>query len=138
MDRARQLTNRPRVGEGYTQSSESRNQLVATLRQNGYTIREFLISPTQMNVPNSRLRYYLLVRFSIRSSHLPNTCRWNGRLTRSVRPAPPPPTHLHNPTQPNPTQPTQPNPTPNPTHTATHTLSLSRSFFAGETAAAVL
>jgi tRNA (cytosine38-C5)-methyltransferase len=36
--------------------------LVAVLTAQGYAIREFLISPTQLDVPNSRLRYYLLVR----------------------------------------------------------------------------
>jgi len=37
-------------------------RLVNTLQRLGYVIAEFLLSPVQFGVPNSRLRYYLLAK----------------------------------------------------------------------------
>ncbi|UYV80899.1 TRDMT1 [Cordylochernes scorpioides] len=42
------------------ETSDTCSLLLATLRQCGYTYRQFLLSPSQVGVPNSRLRYYLL------------------------------------------------------------------------------
>ncbi|CAA7269223.1 unnamed protein product [Cyclocybe aegerita] len=44
--------------------SSTRQILVSTLRAIGYTITEFLLTPLQFGVPNSRLRYYLLAKKS--------------------------------------------------------------------------
>ncbi|KAG8905833.1 hypothetical protein FRB99_008135 [Tulasnella sp. 403] len=46
------------------ESSTTRTTLVRTLHSLGYAIEEFLLSPTQFGIPNSRLRYYLLARLS--------------------------------------------------------------------------
>ncbi|KAH7911830.1 S-adenosyl-L-methionine-dependent methyltransferase [Hygrophoropsis aurantiaca] len=45
------------------QDSTARTNLVATLTQLGYSVQEFLLSPLQFGIPNSRLRYYLLAKF---------------------------------------------------------------------------
>lgn len=42
--------------------SETKAQFVNALNRLDYEYREFLISPTQLGVPNSRLRYYLIAR----------------------------------------------------------------------------
>ena len=42
--------------------SEARRSLVSTLSSSGFFWREFLLTPTQIGVPNSRLRYYLIAR----------------------------------------------------------------------------
>lgn len=42
--------------------SKTRDHLKACLSKLGYNIQEFLLSPKQFGVPNSRLRYYLLGR----------------------------------------------------------------------------
>merc|ERR1712126_111373 len=44
--------------------SDTRNLLVATLRTCGYSYQEFLLSPTDLGVPNSRTRYYLVAKIS--------------------------------------------------------------------------
>ncbi|XP_045113172.1 tRNA (cytosine(38)-C(5))-methyltransferase-like isoform X3 [Portunus trituberculatus] len=51
---------------GY-ETSQTREHLVDMLFHRGYTWQEFLLSPTQFGVPNSRLRYYLLARLSMES-----------------------------------------------------------------------
>lgn len=51
---------------GY-ETSQTREHLVDMLLHRGYTWQEFLLSPTQFGVPNSRLRYYLLARLSTES-----------------------------------------------------------------------
>lgn len=55
------------------ESSEARKQLASCLHAAHFTLREFLISPVQVGVPNSRTRYYLLAKreplaFSFQSS----------------------------------------------------------------------
>lgn len=42
------------------ESSHTRNEFTQTLERVGYSYQEFLLSPVQFGVPNSRLRYYLL------------------------------------------------------------------------------
>ncbi|KAJ2736578.1 hypothetical protein IW152_000753 [Coemansia sp. BCRC 34962] len=44
------------------ENSRSRSLLVSTLGHLGFVVREFLISPTQIGIPNSRLRYFLVAR----------------------------------------------------------------------------
>ena len=58
--------------------SNTREHFVSILRKLGYEIQEFLLSPAQFGVPNSRLRFYLLakrtpLRFSLQFSEQP--CR---------------------------------------------------------------
>lgn len=48
---------------GY-ETSQTREQLVDMLLHRGYAWQEFLLSPTQFGVPNSRLRYYMLAKLS--------------------------------------------------------------------------
>ncbi|KAJ7451113.1 S-adenosyl-L-methionine-dependent methyltransferase [Mycena latifolia] len=55
---------------GGFETSSTRQILVSTLRSLGYTVAEFLLTPLQFGIPNSRLRYYLLAKrspFSFRS-----------------------------------------------------------------------
>lgn len=42
--------------------SVMRNILVKTLQDNDYEYQEFLLTPAQIGIPNSRLRYYCLAR----------------------------------------------------------------------------
>lgn len=42
------------------ESSESHHVLTETLRLRGYRVEEFLVSPTQLGCPNTRVRYYCL------------------------------------------------------------------------------
>ena len=44
------------------ESSHTRAEFTAILRKIGYAYQEFLLSPNQFGVPNSRLRYYLLAK----------------------------------------------------------------------------
>lgn len=44
------------------ETSDTREQFVCTLKTCGYSYQEFLLSPTQLGIPNSRLRYYLLAK----------------------------------------------------------------------------
>ncbi|PWA00862.1 hypothetical protein BB558_003068 [Smittium angustum] len=50
------------------EKSKTREILVKTLNELGYTIQEYLLSPVQLGVPNDRLRYYLLAKKSISNS----------------------------------------------------------------------
>ncbi|XP_003389338.2 PREDICTED: tRNA (cytosine(38)-C(5))-methyltransferase-like [Amphimedon queenslandica] len=47
--------------------SRTRGHFVHVLKELGYTFQEYLISPKQFGIPNSRLRYYLLARLSPRN-----------------------------------------------------------------------
>lgn len=42
------------------EKSEAKKLLIKTLESSGYFCQEFLLSPLQLGIPNSRLRYYLL------------------------------------------------------------------------------
>lgn len=44
--------------------SAARSSVVETLERAGYHVKEFLLSPLQCGIPNSRLRYYLLASTS--------------------------------------------------------------------------
>ncbi|KIJ59807.1 hypothetical protein HYDPIDRAFT_140114 [Hydnomerulius pinastri MD-312] len=46
------------------QDSSTRQHLVSTLERLGYVTAEFTLSPLQFDIPNSRLRYYLLAKVS--------------------------------------------------------------------------
>ncbi|KAG2132400.1 S-adenosyl-L-methionine-dependent methyltransferase [Suillus clintonianus] len=46
------------------QDSTTRRRLVDTLQRLGYVVAEFLLTPVQFGIPNSRLRYYLLAKLS--------------------------------------------------------------------------
>jgi tRNA (cytosine38-C5)-methyltransferase len=46
------------------ESSHVRNVLIETLFQKKYFIKEFLVSPVSLGIPNNRKRYYLLARLS--------------------------------------------------------------------------
>ena len=42
--------------------SEARNSLISALSGSDFIWREFLLTPTQIGIPNSRLRYYLIAK----------------------------------------------------------------------------
>uniref|UniRef100_A0A0G4FW83 DNA (cytosine-5-)-methyltransferase n=1 Tax=Chromera velia CCMP2878 TaxID=1169474 RepID=A0A0G4FW83_9ALVE len=44
------------------ETSESRQRLVSTLKRRGYSLQEFVLSPHQVAIPNSRVRFYLVAK----------------------------------------------------------------------------
>ncbi|XP_026057260.1 tRNA (cytosine(38)-C(5))-methyltransferase-like isoform X2 [Carassius auratus] len=44
------------------ETSAARDALLKTLRESDYSFQEFLISPTSLGIPNSRLRYFLIAK----------------------------------------------------------------------------
>lgn len=44
------------------EGSQTRNEFVGVLKSLEYSVREYLLSPSQFGIPNSRLRYYLLAK----------------------------------------------------------------------------
>nr|XP_034985863.1 tRNA (cytosine(38)-C(5))-methyltransferase isoform X1 [Zootoca vivipara] len=44
------------------ETSSARDELLRTLEKCGFTYQEFLLSPTCLGIPNSRLRYFLIAR----------------------------------------------------------------------------
>jgi tRNA (cytosine38-C5)-methyltransferase len=46
------------------ENSQSRDLLVKTLLSLNYTFQEYLLSPTQLGIPNERLRYYLTAKLN--------------------------------------------------------------------------
>ncbi|NXQ37282.1 TRDMT methyltransferase, partial [Alaudala cheleensis] len=44
------------------ESSSARNELLQTLATCGFKYQEFLLSPTRLGIPNSRLRYFLIAK----------------------------------------------------------------------------
>ncbi|NXE05173.1 TRDMT methyltransferase, partial [Lophotis ruficrista] len=44
------------------ESSSARNELLRTLETCGFKYQEFLLSPTSLGIPNSRLRYFLIAK----------------------------------------------------------------------------
>jgi len=44
------------------EKSDTRNILINQLKNLGFAIQEFLLSPNQFNIPNQRLRYFLLAK----------------------------------------------------------------------------
>ncbi|XP_070842443.1 tRNA (cytosine(38)-C(5))-methyltransferase isoform X2 [Chaetodon trifascialis] len=49
--------------KGFEKSS-TRDHLVKTLKECGYTFQEIMVSPTSVGIPNSRLRYFLIAKIS--------------------------------------------------------------------------
>ncbi|XP_042331942.1 tRNA (cytosine(38)-C(5))-methyltransferase isoform X2 [Sceloporus undulatus] len=47
------------------ETSSARDELIQTLEKCGFTYQEFLLSPTCLTIPNSRLRYFLMARLQI-------------------------------------------------------------------------
>ncbi|CEG82515.1 hypothetical protein RMATCC62417_16575 [Rhizopus microsporus] len=43
--------------------SDSREMLVDALQHSDYNFQEFLLTPLQLGIPNSRMRYYLLAKY---------------------------------------------------------------------------
>jgi len=61
--------------------SNTRENFVGILKRLGYKFQEFLLSPMQFGIPNSRLRFYLLAKRSPFSLTLPKQpCRDVGEL----------------------------------------------------------
>lgn len=48
--------------------SSSRDDLIAALESQKYTIEEYLLSPTQLGIPNTRVRYYCLAYLTTKAS----------------------------------------------------------------------
>ncbi|XP_032093328.1 tRNA (cytosine(38)-C(5))-methyltransferase [Thamnophis elegans] len=46
------------------ETSSARDELIRTLKKCGFTYQEFLLSPTCIGIPNSRLRYFLIARLN--------------------------------------------------------------------------
>ncbi|XP_063063044.1 tRNA (cytosine(38)-C(5))-methyltransferase [Engraulis encrasicolus] len=44
------------------ETSSARDALLTTLRDCGYSFQEFLLTPTALGIPNSRLRYFLIAK----------------------------------------------------------------------------
>lgn len=44
------------------ETSEARNEMVSTLEKSEFNFKEFLLSPCQFGIPNSRQRYYLIAK----------------------------------------------------------------------------
>ncbi|XP_022246966.1 tRNA (cytosine(38)-C(5))-methyltransferase-like isoform X2 [Limulus polyphemus] len=63
------------------ETSRAKEKLVSTLQSCGYKFKEFLLTPTQFGIPNSRLRYYLLAKFRFGTSCVNMT----QELTTSLR-----------------------------------------------------
>lgn len=66
LDLLPRLSKRPRFillenVKGF-ESSAARDALLQTLRECDYSFQEFLISPTSLGIPNSRLRYFLIAK----------------------------------------------------------------------------
>ncbi|XP_052801205.1 tRNA (cytosine(38)-C(5))-methyltransferase-like isoform X2 [Mya arenaria] len=53
-------------------ASESRQRLLDTLNRCGYNVREYLLTPLQFGIPNSRLRYFLIAKKQPLSFHFDN------------------------------------------------------------------
>lgn len=60
------------------QTSKTRDLVVTALQARDYTFQEVMLSPSDIGVPNSRLRYFLLVRDTCVSFGLMSPCRRNG------------------------------------------------------------
>jgi len=76
------------------ETSDTRERFVGTLKSCGYSFQEFLLSPTQFGIPNSRLRYYLVAKkkplqfyFPTRDEimdSLPYSCTTPRRLNKTI------------------------------------------------------
>lgn len=57
------------------ETSCARAEVLQVLCAKGYFVKEFLLCPSQLGVPNSRLRYYLLAALTPSSDHSPESER---------------------------------------------------------------
>jgi tRNA (cytosine38-C5)-methyltransferase len=61
--------------------SQCRDKLVAVLREYGYRVKEYLVSPLEIGIPNNRLRYYLS---AIRIQEQPFECEDVEEIIRTL------------------------------------------------------
>uniref|UniRef100_Q6DIS0 MGC89267 protein n=1 Tax=Xenopus tropicalis TaxID=8364 RepID=Q6DIS0_XENTR len=57
------------------ETSEAREALIRTLEKGGYAYQEFLLSPTCLGIPNSRLRYFLIAKLQKEPFAFPTTSK---------------------------------------------------------------
>ncbi|KAI9313368.1 S-adenosyl-L-methionine-dependent methyltransferase [Dichotomocladium elegans] len=67
------------------EESDSRDMLTSTLEHCGYTYQEFLLTPLQLGIPNSRMRYYLLAKRKPMTFALPPTGTILGFIPKSEK-----------------------------------------------------
>ncbi|XP_028815208.1 tRNA (cytosine(38)-C(5))-methyltransferase isoform X2 [Denticeps clupeoides] len=71
------------------ETSSARDVLLTTLRDCGYGFQEFLLSPTSLGIPNSRLRYFLLAKSPPTSFSFPTSSEILERFPESSGPSQP-------------------------------------------------
>ncbi|XP_038124200.1 tRNA (cytosine(38)-C(5))-methyltransferase [Cyprinodon tularosa] len=64
--------------------SSARERLLQTLLGCGYTFQEFMISPTSVGIPNSRLRYFLVAKLSGQNADIQTETEVGLRCDRSA------------------------------------------------------
>ncbi|KAI8142892.1 S-adenosyl-L-methionine-dependent methyltransferase [Fennellomyces sp. T-0311] len=84
-----EMTHRPKYilvenVKGF-EESDSRDLLVDTLTRLDYAFQEFLLTPLQLGIPNSRMRYYLLAKQKPLSFAQPPTGTILGFIPESTR-----------------------------------------------------
>ncbi|KAI9248551.1 S-adenosyl-L-methionine-dependent methyltransferase [Phascolomyces articulosus] len=82
------MSNRPKYilvenVKGF-EESDSRDLLVESLNKCDYTFQEFLLTPLQLGIPNSRMRYYLLAKQKPLSFVQPSTETILGFIPESI------------------------------------------------------
>jgi len=55
------------------ENSETHNKLIEMLEKLNFSFQEFLLTPTQFGIPNSRLRYYLIAKRPLLNFHFDTT-----------------------------------------------------------------
>lgn len=55
------------------EASSARDSLIQTLEKCGYQYQEFLLTPTCLGIPNSRLRYFLIAKLKPETFYFPTT-----------------------------------------------------------------
>ncbi|CAO3693310.1 unnamed protein product [Rhizopus stolonifer] len=73
----KELENKPKYilvenVKGFEESN-SRDMLISTLQECDYNFQEFLLTPLQLSIPNSRMRYYLLAKLKPNEFAVPVT-----------------------------------------------------------------
>ncbi|KAF9488708.1 S-adenosyl-L-methionine-dependent methyltransferase [Pleurotus eryngii] len=66
------------------ETSTTRQILLTTLRSLGYNTMEFLLTPLQFGIPNSRLRYYLLAKMAPLDFSTSTTSPSDGQIWRHI------------------------------------------------------
>uniref|UniRef100_A0A3P8VK41 tRNA aspartic acid methyltransferase 1 n=1 Tax=Cynoglossus semilaevis TaxID=244447 RepID=A0A3P8VK41_CYNSE len=64
------------------ETSSARECMVKTLEQCGYEFQEFLISPTCVGIPNSRLRYFMIAKIPAENSTLLTSMNLDEKIER--------------------------------------------------------